>query len=43
MDYNIPNDTAQTLNKFMTNEHILFRVNNLTLELLWAYFSNRND
>ena len=43
MDYNIPNDTAQTLNKFMTNEHILFRVNNLTLELLWASFSNRND
>ncbi len=43
MDRSIIFENAQTLNKFMTNERILYRVNDLTLELLWTAFPDKNE
>lgn len=43
MDRSIVFENAQTLNKFMTNERILYRVNDLTLELLWTAFPDKNE
>ena len=43
MDRSIVFENAQTLNKFMTNERILYRMNELTLELLWTAFPDKNE
>ncbi len=43
MDRPIVFENTQMLNKFMTNERILYHVNELTLELLWTSFPDRNE